>query len=89
MAYDIDFSDEANADLYKLDQSLILRITEKIIFFAQQPSPSAFGKILHGKLRGMVRFRVGDYRIVCLLDRERRIIQVIRIGHRRDVYFPT
>lgn len=32
------------------------------------------------------RLRVGDWRIVYLLDRGRIVIQVIRIAHRREVY---
>ena len=35
---------------------------------------------------GLWRFRVGDYRIICDVQDDDRIIVVLRIGHRRKVY---
>lgn len=32
------------------------------------------------------RVRVGDYRIVYEVFDDRLVIQVVRVGHRRDVY---
>lgn len=35
---------------------------------------------------GLWSFRVGDYRIICDVQDDDRIIAVLRIGHRREVY---
>jgi mRNA interferase RelE/StbE len=32
------------------------------------------------------RVRVGDYRVVYEVHDDRLLVQVIRVGHRRDVY---
>jgi mRNA-degrading endonuclease RelE of RelBE toxin-antitoxin system len=33
-----------------------------------------------------VRFRVGDYRAIVVVDHARKRIEIVRIGHRSDVY---
>jgi mRNA interferase RelE/StbE len=35
---------------------------------------------------GAYRIRVGDYRVVFLVNDGERIVEVIRVAHRRDVY---
>ncbi|HEV8024711.1 MAG TPA: type II toxin-antitoxin system RelE/ParE family toxin [Candidatus Nanopelagicales bacterium] len=37
-------------------------------------------------VESVYRVRVGDYRVLYSIDDEIRIISVIRIGHRREVY---
>jgi mRNA interferase RelE/StbE len=74
-------------DLKKLDQTAQKRILtylkEKI---ATQENPRLFGKALKGNLKGLWRYRVGDYRLVCqILDAE-LIILVIKVGHRQNIY---
>ncbi len=41
---------------------------------------------LKGKLRGNYRFRVGDYRVVYTIDYGNQVVNVVEIGHRREVY---
>jgi mRNA interferase RelE/StbE len=41
------------------------------------------------RLRGpdrLIRIRVGDYRILYRVIRERLVVLVVRVGHRREVY---
>jgi hypothetical protein len=33
-----------------------------------------------------VRYRVRDFRIICELDESRRVVLVVGVGHRKDVY---
>jgi mRNA interferase RelE/StbE len=37
-------------------------------------------------LREFWKYRVGDYRIICSLEKDRLVVLVLRIGHRREVY---
>ncbi len=37
---------------------------------------------------GVYRVRVGDYRIVYEVLDDRLVVQVVRVGHRREVYRP-
>jgi len=48
-------------------------------------SPRAPG---NEKLSGQERYRIrqGDYRIVYAIDDEARIVEIVKIGHRREVY---
>lgn len=32
------------------------------------------------------RFRVGDYRVIYTVHNDQLVIQVVRVGHRKDVY---
>lgn len=49
-------------------------------------NPRVKGKPLAGKLHGLWRYRVGDYRLICEIQNEKLVVLVIKIGHRRDVY---
>ena len=44
------------------------------------------GKPLKGELKGRYSYRVGDYRILYLVYRDRLLVIVIDVGHRRDIY---
>ena len=50
------------------------------------PDPRQWGKALQGEKRGLWRYRVGDYRLICDIQDERMTILVLELGHRKDVY---
>lgn len=83
----VEFSDVALRSLKKLDKqtaALILGYIEKKLENCE--NPRVFGKALIANHQGKWRYRVGDFRILCLLEDDRIIITVIEIGHRRDIY---
>jgi len=47
--------------------------------------PRQWGKPLHGEKRGLWRYRIGDYRLICDQD-EKITVLVLEVGHRKDVY---
>lgn len=47
---------------------------------------SASGEPLQRELEGLLKYRVRRYRIVYALDRRRRIIRILAVGHRRAIY---
>lgn len=49
-------------------------------------NPRQWGKPLRGEKRGLWRYRVGDYRIVCDIQDDEVVVLVLAIGHRKDVY---
>ena len=87
MAYKIEFSDEAFKEFGKLD-----KYTQKLIYawikkhLESNENPRSIGKSLIGNKSGQWRYRIGDFRLLCLIKDDRLIILVIKIGHRRDVY---
>jgi mRNA interferase RelE/StbE len=83
----VEFDRDAARDLRKLDvqtQSLILRYLRERI--ATEQDPRRFGHALTGDLKGLWRYRVGDYRIVASIEDNRFVVLVVTIGHRREVY---
>jgi mRNA interferase RelE/StbE len=53
---------------------------------ANLEDPSLIAKPLLGTYKGLHRFRVGDYRVICDIQRERVLVLVLTVGHRKDVY---
>ena len=47
--------------------------------------PYRLGKGLTADCSGEWRYRVGNYRILCLIQNDRLIIEVFSIGHRKDI----
>ncbi len=45
-----------------------------------------FGKPLQYSLKGLRRLRVGDYRMIFKIEEDDKIVFVVKIGHRREVY---
>ncbi len=48
--------------------------------------PISFGKPLRYNRKGTRSMRVGDYRIIFLIEYDLRKVQITKIGHRREVY---
>ena len=48
--------------------------------------PRAHGKALTSNLKGLWRYRVGDYRLICEIDDNRLVILALDVGHRREIY---
>ena len=69
-------------DLPTTAKSLIKRAIEERLTI----DPIGFGKPLRYSLKGHRRLRVGDYRIVYRIEPHEKIVLVIAIKHRKDVY---
>jgi mRNA interferase RelE/StbE len=76
------FSDLALKQLRKLD----LEIRQRIIATIERIRirPDEYVRKLVGD--DVYRLRVGNYRVILDLDKEKLIILVLRIGHKRNVY---
>ncbi len=83
MKYRVIFSNRANRDL----EDLILPVREKIAMAAQSlaDNPRPHGCI---KLKGSdeYRIRVGDYRVVYEIHDRVITVNVVAVGHRKDIY---
>ena len=53
---------------------------------ATADNPRQWGRALQGERRGLWRYRVGDYRLICDIQDEKITILVLELGHRKDVY---
>ena len=52
-------------------------------------NPREKGKALTANRKGQWRYRIGDYRLLCLIEDEELVILALSIGHRREVYDNT
>ncbi|MDO5440248.1 MAG: type II toxin-antitoxin system RelE/ParE family toxin [Erysipelotrichaceae bacterium] len=87
MKYQIKFSERFNKSFNKLDhytQTMIYAWIEKHI--EGTDNPRSTGKALTNNLKGLWRYRIGDYRLICEIHDKELIILAITIGHRRDIY---
>ena len=82
MTFQVIFSDLGLKQLRKLDREVGQRIISTLERIRIRPD--AYVKKLVGD-EGY-RLRVRYYRVILDLDREKLIILVLRIGHRRNVY---
>ena len=49
-------------------------------------NPRAKGKGLTANRSGQWRYRIGDYRLICLIQDNELVILALTVGHRSDVY---
>ena len=49
-------------------------------------NPKIHGKSLTGNYSGKWRYRIGDYRLICLIEDNELIIFALEIGHRKNIY---
>jgi len=85
--WQVRFSDKALKSLKKMDRStaaIILGFIEKRLNGCT--NPRTIGKPLKANHLGKWRYRIGNYRLLCLLEDETITITLIAISHRKDVY---
>ena len=87
MSYHVEFTESARKELKKLNpftQKILLTWLNKNLENCEDPI--IHGKPLSANRAGQWRYRVGDYRIIALINGDKLIILVIAIGHRRAIY---
>jgi mRNA interferase RelE/StbE len=67
-----------------LPATVVARIVPRLERLASTPRPPGCKKLKGGDKEW--RIRVGDYRLVYVIDDKAGIVDVTRISHRRDVY---
>ena len=86
MAWRIELSNSAEASLSRLDSTIQQRIGQFFDRLVTHPNPRSLGKALTGPLGVYWSYRVGVYRVLCDIHDNVLVVEVIRIGHRREVY---
>ena len=83
MKYQVEYTKSAVKQLKKMDRkiaALILSYIEDKLVDCE--NPRAYGKALIGDKKEIWRYRVGDYRILAMIEDEVLIITVIEARHR-------
>lgn len=85
--YRLKIAKSVEKELKKLDKSTVKVIKNWIIkHLVDTDNPRVKGKALTGNLKGIWRYRIGDYRLFAKIEDDTLTIFLIDIGHRRDVY---
>ena len=61
-------------------------LIKKAIHARLAVAPHDYGKPLRRSLAGHRRLRVSDYRIIYRIDEPAKIVYIVAIGHRKDIY---
>lgn len=87
MSWDYRVSERALKELRKLGPDVSRRILTYLDDrISGAKDPRQFGKALRGEFGEYWRYRVGDYRILCMIEDEVMIVLVVKVGHRRGIY---
>ena len=84
--YSIEIKPSAGKELDALDHALFARIDRKILALAENPRPPGCKKLRGYK--DQWRIRVGDWRVVYIIDDQAKRVSITRVAHRREVYEP-
>jgi mRNA interferase RelE/StbE len=82
--YKIVFRKSAEKQLLKLPKQLGLKIIELIKSLSENPIPFSAQKM--SGFENIYRLRSGAYRLVYSIDKEVLVIEIIKIGHRQNIY---
>ncbi len=83
MSYTISILRRAQRELTRLPVGAYERVRDAIHALGQDPRPPGCLKLTG---REAWRIRAGDYRVIYEIDDEQRLVTVLHVGHRRDVY---
>jgi mRNA interferase RelE/StbE len=83
-SYRVALTASAEKELHRLPAKVVARIMPRLEHLASAPRPAGCKKLKGGDKEW--RIRVGDYRIVYVIDDTARTVDVTRIAHRREVY---
>ena len=80
--FELEYSEESLFQLKGLDISVAKRIIQKIE--STRSDPHRFFVRLVGRTE--YKLRVGDYRVITVIEENRRVIVIRSLGHRRNIY---
>lgn len=81
--YKITIKKSAAKELQDIPKKDLLKIIKRIQSLAENPRPTGSQKL---SAREQYRIRQGDYRIVYSIDDKKLLVDIVKIGHRREVY---
>ena len=87
MAYHVEYTDVALKQLKRMDRfdaRLIVSWIGKNLESCRDPRVR--GKGLTTNRSGEWRYRIGNYRVLCVIRDDRLVVEVFSVGHRSDIY---
>lgn len=84
MVYSVSLTTAAQRNFARLTDDIRKRIYPHLMALQHNPRPPGI-KALHGVASGL-RLRVGDYRVLYVVDDRAKVVTIYKVGHRREVY---
>ena len=81
--YELRFKRSVTKDLRGISKTDVSRLLKRIDALRDEPRPLGCEKLAGKEL---YRIRQGVYRVVYSVDDSQVVIEVIKIGHRREIY---
>lgn len=85
MAYKAIWHEGSLEDLKKFERTIAKKIVDKVKNYLIQ-DPVKLGIPLKGKLKGLYRYRIGDYRVIYAIDQEEKTVMILKVNHRKKIY---
>lgn len=87
MNYKLLISDNVKKALKKMDRYIATMLLKTIINeIGSLTNPRDKGKSLSGDKKGLWRYRIGKYRLICKIDDDELTILALEIGKRDSIY---
>ena len=85
--YSLVLSNNFKKTIKRIDnKQQVILLNKLIIDLDNSQNPRQNGKALDGNLKGLWRYRYGDYRVIVHIQDDNCIILKLEIGHRKDIY---
>ena len=84
MAYQVEIAPAAQRDFKRLPLEVIRKVDAEIVGLEQTPRPQGCAKL--GGSEDEYRVRVGDYRVLYVIDDKAKRVTIAHVRHRRDAY---
>lgn len=86
MTYKLLISDDVSKKIKKMDKHLALMLTREMkAKLDGLENPRSIGKALVGQYKGLWRYRIGAYRVICDIRDDELIVLAIDVGHRKNI----
>lgn len=82
--YRIEWRKSTAKDLRKLPSEIVRRIVSAVESLGNEPRPTGCKKLSGSDFA--YRLRVGDYRVIYEVFDDIILVEVVRVGHRKDIY---
>lgn len=83
--YLITFKRSAEKEIRRLPNQIIKKLSIAIDGLSSNPRPPGCKK-LEGQKESLWRIRIREYRVIYSIEDTIKIIEIRRVGHRKDVY---
>lgn len=84
--FEVILSPEAKAFFASADQPLARKLARCFQQLEQEPRRHNNIKRLSGRLKGLIRYRIGDWRVIFRIHDDKNQVHVLSIAHRSEVY---